>query len=118
MRDAIAANASLRITQQQLVAWVEWAFTQKHTVREDSGVSALHEIIESRQVLEVRGQPRAMSQAMEERRRESLAMMAVSAPPMSEPYTSRRWMWIVLVLLLLVVAAAAGLLAARNFGVL
>ena len=119
MRDAIAANASLRITHQQLVAWVEWAFSQTQPpLREDSAVSALHEIIESKPVIPVSGQPRAMSQAMEERRRQSLAMMAVSGPPMPQLYTSRRWMWIVLVLLLLVAAAGAGFVVARQLGAL
>src|SRR5262249_46149479 len=69
MRDAIAANASRRLTPQQLVAWVEWAFTQRQLQREDSAVSMLAEIIESTQVQLIR-EPRAMSEAMEERRRE------------------------------------------------
>lgn len=104
MRDAIAAHSSLRINPQQLVAWVEWAFSQKHEAREDSGITVLQEIIESKQI-PVLGQAQAMSQAMEERRRESLAMMAVSAP-MLEPDPPRRWIWVVILLVVLAAGAA------------
>ena len=64
-----------RLTQRQFVSWVEWAFTQKQPLRrEDSGVSALYEIIQSKEV-EVVGELPAISEAMMERRRESVAMM-------------------------------------------
>jgi serine/threonine protein kinase len=113
MRSAIATHASRRITQQQLVTWVEWAFSQKQPPqREDSAVSALHEIIESKRV-EVRGQPRAMSQAMEERRRESLAMMPPLGAAMVQRRTSGRWIWLVLLVL---VAAGAGFVVTHLLG--
>jgi eukaryotic-like serine/threonine-protein kinase len=115
MRAALAAHASRRLTPQQLVAWVEWAFSQKQQQREDSGVSALYEIIDSRQI-EVVGEPRAMSQAMEARRRESLAMMAVTpelGAVMPQLRTSRRWVWIAISLVVAAGGAGAGLLLAR-----
>lgn len=112
MRDAIAAHASRRLTPQQLVAWVEWAFTQQQPLREDSAVSALHEIIESKQ-FEVIGEPRAMSEAMAERRRESLAMMPALGAAMLQRRASRRWLWFALALL---AAAGAGFLLVRTLG--
>jgi serine/threonine protein kinase len=113
MRSAIATSASVRLTPQQLVAWVEWAFSQKQPLREDSAVSMLHEIIESKQTQLV-GEPSAMSAAMEERRRESLLMMPLGGA-MLQRDTSRRWVWIVLLLL---AAAGAGLWLAHRQGAL
>jgi len=115
MRDAIAAHSNLRLTPQQLVAWVEWAFSQKQPLREDSSVSILQEIIESKRI-EPSVETRAMLEAQEERRRQSLAMMAVSPMPVSQP-RSRRWLWILL-FLLLALAAGAGLMAAHQLGML
>jgi len=115
MRDAIATHTSRRLTSQQLVTWVEWAFSQKQPLREDSAVSVLHEIIESKQIPQV-GQPRAMSQAMEDRRRESLAGMPPLGAAMIQRHASRRWVW--LVLLLLLAAAGGGLFLAHELGML
>jgi serine/threonine protein kinase len=115
MRSAIAACASVRITPQQLVAWVEWAFSQKQPLREDSAVSMLHEIIESKQTQLV-GEPSAMSAAMEERRREAVANAPAFGAAMLERHRSRRWLWILLLLLL--AAAGAGLWYARQRGLL
>lgn len=120
MRDSIATHASRRLTPQQLVAWVEWAFSQQQqqeqALREDTAVSALYEIIDSKQIVAAT-EPRAMSQAMEARRLESLG----SVPPLDaaalQPRASRRWIWLVLLLLLLAAAGGGGLLA-RQLGVL
>jgi serine/threonine protein kinase len=118
MRDAIATHASRRITPQQLVAWVEWAFSQKqaHALREESGVSALYEIIESKQIVPD-GETRAMSQAMEARRRESLASVPPTNAALLQPRASRRWIWIALLLLLLALAGGVIVLA-RKLGML
>lgn len=103
MRDAIGQAAAGRLTQKQFVSWVEWVFTQKQPLRrEDSAVSALHEIIESKDV-QVVGELTAISQAMMERRRASVAMMPPLGAAMLERQSSRRWIWIAL----LVVAACA-----------
>jgi serine/threonine protein kinase len=118
MRDAIAAHGSRRLTSEQLVAWVEWAFSQKQPQPpvENSAVAALHEIMQSQQT-RVSAQRRAMSEAMEERRRESLAMMPAVGAELLQGTPSRRWLWIVLVLLLLVLAGA-GAFIARELGVI
>ncbi len=106
MRDAIGVVAAGRLTQRQFVSWVEWAFSQKQPLRrEDSGVSALHEIIQSREV-EIVELP-SISAAMLERRRESIAMIPPIGTAMIQRYSSRRWLWIAILLTLL----AAGLLA-------
>jgi serine/threonine protein kinase len=108
MRAALEKTASSRITQQQLVAWVEWAFSQKQpAVREDSAVSALHEIVSS--VVEVVGELPAISEAMEERRRESVALMPALGTAMLERRTSGRWIWFAFALIALL--GAAGFLA-------
>jgi serine/threonine protein kinase len=107
MRDAIGRAAAGRLTEKQFVSWVEWAFSQKEPLRrEDSGVSALHEIIQSREV-EVIGELPAISEAMMERRRESVAMMPPLGAAMLQRRSSSRWVW----LALLAVACAAGALA-------
>ena len=107
MRDAIGVAAAGRLSQHQFVAWVEWAFTQKQPLRrEDSGVSALYEIIQSKEV-EVVGELPAISEAMMERRRESVAMMPTLGAAMIQRRTSRHWAWIAILLGL----GAVGLLA-------
>jgi eukaryotic-like serine/threonine-protein kinase len=117
MRNAIAAHEGRRLTPQQLVTWVEWAFSQKQPLRgEHSGVSALYEIIDSREV-EVVGPTHAMSEAMEARRLESLASMPPIGAAMLAGRASRGWLWIV-VLLVLAAAAGVGLVAALNAGVI
>jgi eukaryotic-like serine/threonine-protein kinase len=97
MRDAIGVAAAGRLTQRQFVSWVEWAFTQKQPLRrEDSGVSALYEIIQSKEV-EVVELP-AISEAMMERRRESVALMPTLGAAMIQRRASRRWAWIAILL--------------------
>lgn len=104
MRAAIASHGGVRLTQQQLVSWVEWAFAQKQPPpREDSAISALHEIIESRQI-EIVGELPAISEAMLQRRRESVAMMPAFGEAVIERNARGRW-WIVGVLLLVIAGA-------------
>jgi serine/threonine protein kinase len=106
MRDAIGVVAAGRLTQRQFVSWVEWAFSQKQPLRrEDSGVSALHEIIQSREIEMV--ELPAISAAMMERRRESVAMIPTIGTAMIQRHASRPWLWIALLLGL----CAVGLLA-------
>lgn len=100
MRDAIGHAAAGRLTQKQFVSWVEWVFTQKEPLRrEDSGVSALHEILESKDV-KVVGELTAISEAMMERRRESVAAMPPLGAAMLERRSSRGWLWILLLIVL------------------
>ena len=98
MRDAIGRAAAGRLTQKQFVSWVEWAFSQKQPLRrEDSGVSALHEIIQSKDI-QVVGELPAISEAMMERRRESVAMMPALGAAMLQRRSSGRWLWLALIL--------------------
>jgi len=107
MRDAIGVVAAGRLTPQQFVSWVEWVFTQKQPLRrEDSGVSVLHEIIQSKPVVAL-GELPAISEAMMERRRDSIANMPALGQAMLQRRKSRRWSWIALLLGLI----AAGWLA-------
>jgi serine/threonine protein kinase len=113
MGAAIGAAAAGRLTQRQFVSWVEWVFTQKQPLRrEDSAVSALYEIIQSKEV-EVVGELPAISEAMMERRRESVAAMPTLGAAMIQRRTPRHWAWIAILLGLLTL----GLLA-RVLGVL
>ena len=100
LRAALVASAAhyKAMSKPQLAAWIEWAFTQKQKLKEDSGVSALQEILESA-VMEideleddasVAKRLPASAAAMMERRRESKASMpeattAASAPPTEPP---------------------------------
>jgi serine/threonine protein kinase len=112
MRDAIGVAAAGRLTQQQFVSWVEWVFTQKQPLRrEDSGVSALYEIVKSDQV-EIVGELPAISEAMLERRRESVAMMPAVGAAMIQRRTARAGAWIAIVVGLGVVGLLAHLLGA------
>jgi serine/threonine protein kinase len=113
IRAAIANVAVPRLSQKQLVAWVEWAFSQKQPepLEEASAVSALGEILESRQI-EVIGELPALSEAMLERRRESIASMPFGAA-MIERHSPRRW-W--LALLLLAILGGGGYALARYLG--
>ena len=108
MRDAIGVAAAGRLTQRQFVSWVEWVFKQKQPLRrEDSGLSALHEILQSQEI-EVVGELPAISAAMMDRRRESVAMIPPVGAAMISRRGGRRWgVW----LAILLGAAAAGLLA-------
>ena len=108
MRDAIGVVAAGRLTTNQLVSWVEWVFTQKEPLRrEDSAVSALYEIIQSKEVEVVADSLPAISDAMMARRRESVAVM----PPIV-PRRSRRWLWLVMIAVLVAAAIAAHLMGA------
>jgi eukaryotic-like serine/threonine-protein kinase len=109
-RLALSAYGGTMLSHQQLVTWIEWAFSQKQPQREDSGISALSEIIESREI-EVVGELPAISAAMAQRRRESVAMMPVGAA-MIQRRTAGTWIWLVVVLLM-GAGAVAALLAAR-----
>jgi len=106
MRSALANHAGIRLTPQQLVAWVEWAFSQKapQPLREDSGVSAL-QLIQSQQI-ELVGELPAISEAMMERRRESIAMMpAFGAAMLEQRRPSPPWLWIAIALVGLALVA-------------
>ena len=107
------------------MAWVEWAFGQKHMTRQDSGLSALHEIIESAQIQSVEpihddpdddaktvhGRLPAISAAELERRRESLASMPVGEAMLRRRRGGQLWPWLVVAMLALV-----ALLALKLFG--
>lgn len=138
LRAALAAHAREYppVTKSQLVTWVEWAFAQKHKAREDSGLSALHEILESgvskavddlEDAATVMIRLPATSAAMMERRRESVAEMPVrdkkrgSLPEMPVGKgmlrargQSRILPWLVGALALLVLVLAAVLLTAAR----
>jgi serine/threonine protein kinase len=104
MRDAVGVAAAGRLTQKQFVSWVEWAFAQKTPLRrEDSAVSALHEILESVQV--VTDDLPALEAAMMERRRESVAMIPTLGDAMLKRQGASKWMWIAIVLCMLAGAA-------------
>jgi serine/threonine protein kinase len=102
IRAALAKYGTTRqeLTRQQLVHWVEWAFAQKQPLREDSGVSKLHELIESGVVEEVDEASLeiklpATSAAMLERRRESvLSMPAVGAAMLHRRGAPPMWVWL------------------------
>jgi serine/threonine protein kinase len=103
MRDAIGVVAAGRLTPKQFVSWVEWAFAQKEPLRkEDSAVSALHEILQSQEV-EVVELP-ALEAAMMTRRRESVAMIPVG-DAMLQRGASRAKTWIAIVACLVIAAA-------------
>jgi serine/threonine protein kinase len=111
MRTALATHAKTRsLTKQQFVAWTEWAFSQKQRLREDSGMSALHEIIDSGQIEEIRDLP-ASVEAMVERQRESVAMRPPIGAAMLHRRSSSQWIWIMILLL-----AVAGVIAAGRLG--
>jgi serine/threonine-protein kinase len=120
-RAALAAHAReyAPLTKSQLVGWVEWAFGQKTKQREDSGVSALHSIIDSAPALEltelsdarsVAERLPATSAAMMERRRESLAAMPVGAEMLQANAPGRIWRYVIAALALVVGAMLAILL--------
>ena len=112
-RAALQELGGTRLTQQQLVSWVEWAFAQKQRVpREDSSISALAEILDSKQV-EVVGDLPAISEAIAQRQRESIAQMPVGAAMIQRRTSSRWWLWLVLLFLL----AGTGAFVAHQRGV-
>jgi eukaryotic-like serine/threonine-protein kinase len=107
-RSAIANHNGIRLSNQQLVHWVEWAFSQKAPQpREDSGISALADILKS-DAIEIVGDLPALSEAMMARRRESVAMMPVGAALLQRRSGSRWWIWVIL---LFVLGAAVTVLA-------
>jgi serine/threonine protein kinase len=114
LRAALAAAAKeyAPVTKSQLVAWIEWAFAQKFKVREDSGLAALSQITSAPvELIEERADPSvklpALSAAVEERRRASLAEMPIGEA-MLRANRAPWWPWLVgiLVGLALVLVAA------------
>jgi serine/threonine protein kinase len=101
LRHALAAYSTRHreLTRAQLVTWVEWAFSQKQKLREDSGVSALHEIVSSPAIIETNERDDAditarklpaISAAMEERRRESMSLSSYVGEAMLRRQRDRR----------------------------
>jgi eukaryotic-like serine/threonine-protein kinase len=117
LRAALAAFAKnyTPVTKSQLVAWVEWAFAQKQKTREDSAVSALHEIIETGKIelVDLDNDASAAihlpatSAAIMERRRESLAAMPVGEAMLRRNAPTPIWPWAVLVAIALVLITLA-----------
>src|SRR5262249_46482218 len=109
MRAALAAHTREfpPLTKSQLVTWVEWAFSQTLKMREDSGLSALHDIIETgpvqvqeldaaEDIKSVSVRLPATSAAMMERQRESVAAMPVrrAVLPRYHGRDLARWLWL------------------------
>ena len=121
MRTALQHHESRRLTNQQLVVWMEWAFSQRQTpLRVDhTGVSALYEIIESTQI-EVVGDLPALSEATEQRRRQSVAHMPAYGAATAQRRAARRWSfswgWAMLVMVVLLVAFAVAAAVALSRG--
>jgi hypothetical protein len=139
LRAALVAHAREYppVTKSQLVTWVEWAFAQKQKSSEDSGLSALHEIIESAQIEAVPVEESiaaarlpATSAAVIERQRESVAAMQVGAPAaqreasaairvgagmLGRQRPARTWPWIAGVVVAVALVALAVL---AHFGVI
>jgi eukaryotic-like serine/threonine-protein kinase len=120
MRAALVAHAREYppVTRSQLVTWVEWAFAQKQKNRVDSGLSALHEIIESAQIQsidELEDEASALhrlpasSAAVMERRRESLEAMQIGEAMLNRRKEAKLWPWIVVVVIALVLVTLAAL---------
>jgi serine/threonine-protein kinase len=115
LRAALSGYLGTRvaITRQQLVAWVEWAFAQKAKQRADSGVSALTdiqsspviEVAENEDAASVATKLPAISAAMEERRRESVALM----PTLPAAVLDRRWLWLIAALVVVLAIAVFAL---------
>ena len=119
MKTALERHAQARrpLGHAQLVAWVEWAFAQQQRLREDSSISALHEIMESGLlqpvgdsddvVLLAKRLP-ASSAAMMERRRESVSMSPLVGQAMLHRRdASRLWLWLAALLVFLGAALGA-----------
>jgi serine/threonine protein kinase len=125
LRAALVAHAREYppVTKSQLVTWVEWAFAQKQKTREDSGLSALHDIIESGQMKPVDDlddaatvmfKLPATAAAVAERQRESVAAMPTIEPVGQQMLKRRRadswWPWLLGGVLVVLVWLAAALL--------
>ncbi len=106
LRAALAKHAREYppLTRSQLVTWIEWAFSQKRKQREDSGVSALHGIIESGltdtfeeidNAFDALQRLPATSAAIAERQRESVAQMEVGAEMLRRNRSGPLWPWLV-----------------------
>jgi len=125
LRAALAAHAKNYpvLTKSQLVTWVEWVFAQKQKAREDSGVSKLHDILESG-VVHLVQEPAggssalaklpAMEAAVEERRRESLAAMPVGEAMLARNRSAVRPWQIAVFVLLAIVGILVGVLLRRS----
>jgi serine/threonine protein kinase len=127
LRAALAKHARdyPLVTKSQLVTWVEWAFAQKQKMREDSGLSALHDIIESGQIESIEALEKedeasvmvrlpATAAAAAERQRESVAAMRVGEAMLGRYRGGPLWPWLVLVAIAVVLVALAML---THFGV-
>jgi serine/threonine-protein kinase len=132
LRAALVAHAREYplLTRSQLVAWVEWAFGQKKKQREDSGLSALHEIIESVQIVKIEpsdlgdedtetideaaSRLPATAAAVKERQRESVAALPVGKAVLQSRTATNTWIWVlgaVALVLVVLVLVKLGLLA-------
>jgi serine/threonine-protein kinase len=118
LRAALAAHAKQYppLTRSQLVTWVEWAFGEKKKAREDSGLSALHDIVVKSELIEIDDElddaesalirlP-ATSAAVLERRRESLAAMPIGEAMLRRHREGRVWPWFLGLLVLGIVTVA------------
>jgi serine/threonine protein kinase len=122
LRSAFVAESTKRgpLRKPQLVAWVEWAFSQTNRDREDSAVVALNEIVESGTIdlaedaldraETVMFRLPAIDAAMMARRRDSVSKISLldsARPPptpvagaRSRPRRSKRRAWLLFLLLL------------------
>ncbi len=111
LRNALVRTTARTVTKDQLVAWTEWAFSQKLGPTEDSAVSALHEIIDSKDIISVPTGLPEMANAMLQRRRESVAMMPPIGDAMLQRRSTPRWLLLAGLLVIAVLVAAAIMLA-------
>ena len=108
LRTALAREARKfpLVTKAQLVAWVNWAFAQKTLQKEDSGLSALQEIIEAPpaapEVPERPPSPSVATETVEPKPRSATPVRAVL------PIAPRRriWPWLVALACLSVIGAS------------
>jgi len=133
-----AARKHAQVTKAQLVAWVEWAFAQKQTKEEGSGLLALEDIIKrpSQTIDEsnasarlpatvaavkerVRESVAAMpAEAVKQRARENVAAMPAEAVKQRLPPAPRRRIWPLLIIWLVIAGAiaAAAVILVRTRG--
>ncbi len=103
----------LQLSRSQLVRWVEWAFAQKKKLREDSGVSALTEILTASSIEEVHDLP-AIEAAVEERRRESISLAPYIGSALLDRRSLPAWLWVVVALGVLAIVIGIVILVARH----